>query len=96
MTEPLNRSKPLLSMTAPVAGLSTAGVLTAAAHLKLATFALGAWTFPLAIVIPGVIGGRQLMASRPLVRTCLLTGAAIGLNLGIEALGTATQLRFLG
>ena len=61
MTEPLNRSKPLLSMTAPVAGLSTAGVLTAAAHLKLATFALGAWTFPLAIVIPGVIGGRHIM-----------------------------------
>lgn len=82
-------------MTAPVAGLSTVGILTAAAHLKFATFALGAWTFPLAIVIPGVICGRQLLASQPLVRTCLLTTAAIVLNLGIEALGTAVQLSIL-
>ena len=82
-------------MTAPVAGLSTMGILTAAAHLKFATFALGAWTFPLAIVIPGVIGGRQLMAHQPLVRTCAFTLAAISVNLTIEALGTAAQLRFL-
>lgn len=95
MTEHRALSRPLLTMTAPVAGLSTAGILTAAAHLKLATFALGAWTFPLAIVIPGVIGGRQLLASQPLVRTCVFTLAAICVNLGIEALGTAVQLSIL-
>ncbi len=83
-------------MIAPVAALSLLGVLAATAHLHLATFALGAWTFPLAFVLPVVIGGRQLLASLPLVRTCLFTGGAIALNLGIEALGTAAQLRFLG
>lgn len=95
MTEPRALSRLLLTMTAPIAGLSTAGILTAAAHLKLATFALGAWTFPLAIVAPGVIAGRMLTNNHGTWRTSLICLGAIALNLAIEALGTAAQLAML-
>lgn len=96
MTETARKARSLLTMTAPIAGLSTAGMLTAAAHLKLATFALGAWTFPLAIVIPGVIAGRHIQASQPIMRTAMFAALAIILNLALDALGTAAQIRFLG
>ena len=86
----------LVRMTAPVALLTLLGLITAAAHLQLATFALGAWTFPLAVAAPAVIAGRMLMASHSVHRATLMCAAAIALNLSIEALGTAAQLAMLG
>ena len=85
----------LLGMTAPVAALTLLGILTAAAHLQLATFALGAWTFPLAISVPAVTAGRMLLASQGVARATLMCTAAIALNLTIEAAGTAAQLAML-
>lgn len=96
MTDPSPTARPMLSMTAPVAALSLMGMLTAAVHLQLATFALGSWTFPLAFILPGVIGGRQLMASQPVLRTLLYCLGALAANLMIEALGTSAQLTMLG
>ena len=83
-------------MTAPALVLTLAGLLTAWAHLNLATFALGAWTFPLAIIAPAVVAGRMLMNDCCAWRTSLFCLAAIALNLTIEALGTSAQLAILG
>lgn len=96
MTSRQRTTRNLLGMTAPVLALTLLGLITAAAHLQLATFALGAWTFPLAVAAPAVIAGRMLMASHSVQRATLLCAAAIALNLAIEALGTTAQLAMLG
>ena len=82
-------------MTAPVAAITLLGLVTAAAHLQLATFALGAWTFPLAIVVPLVIAGRMLLASHSVSKSVALATLAVTLNLIIEAAGTTAQLAML-
>ncbi len=83
-------------MTAPALVLTLAGLVTAWAHMGFATFALGAWTFPLAIAAPAVVAGRMLMNDCCAWRTSILCLAAIALNLTIEALGTSAQLAMLG
>jgi hypothetical protein len=96
MTNRQRTARNLLGMTAPVALLTLLGLITAAAHLQLATFALGAWTFPLAVAAPAVIAGRMLMANHSVQRASLMCTSAIALNLAIEALGTTAQLAILG
>lgn len=88
-------TRSLCATTAPLIALTLAGLITAWAHLSAATYALGAWTFPLAIALPAIAAGRMLLDDQSTWRTTLACLAVIALNLTIEALGTTAQLALL-
>ena len=83
-------------MVRPVALLALLGTLAAAANLPIATFALGSGTFPLAFALPGVLGSRMLLDSRPTIQTALICLAALACNLGLDAISSTVQIAMLG
>ena len=83
-------------MVVPVAGLTLLGTLAALVHLQLVTFALGSGTFPLAFVVPGVVGSKMLLRHHPTVQTVLICLGALACNLALDAVGSSLQVAILG